>query len=199
VNGDGWPDLVYSNGDGFNSGFAAPAPWHGLQWLENRGRGDFVYHRIGDMPGCYSPVCADLNGDGHMDIVAVSGFNQVNDPSSVWMVAWLNDGHEHFTPVPLARTPTRLITVAAGDLDGNGVPVLVTGGFHAYPPFNDMSRVTLWRRKAAEPQSKKESDARNQEREKTVPEGMQESRIEDPEVRSRENRIEGRKENNLFR
>ena len=63
------------------------------------------------------------------------------------MTAWLNDGHEQFTPVPLAREPTHLITVAAGDLDGNGVPVLVTGGFFIYPPYTNMNRVTLWRRK----------------------------------------------------
>jgi FG-GAP-like repeat len=147
LNRDGLPDLVYSNGDGFNTGFTGPAPWHGLQWLENRGAGKFAFHRIGDMPGCYSPVCADLNGDGFMDIVTVSGFNYENDPKAVWLMAWLNDGHEHFTPVPLAHEPTHLITVAAGDLDGNGVPVLVTGGFHAYPPFTQMSRVTLWRRR----------------------------------------------------
>jgi hypothetical protein len=145
LNRDGQPDLIYSNGDGFNSGFTEPAPWHGLQWLENR-NGSFVYHRIGDMPGCYSPVCVDLNGDGFNDIVAVSAFNHVIDPSAVWMTAWINDGREHFTPVPLAHEPTRLITVAVGDLDGTGVPVLVTGGFHAYPPFTHMSRVMLWRK-----------------------------------------------------
>ena len=81
-----------------------------------------------------------------MDIVAVSAFNLVNDPSSVWMIAWLNDGHEKFTPAPLCHEPVGLITVATGDLDGNGVPVLVTGGYHGYPPFAYMSRVTLWRR-----------------------------------------------------
>jgi len=147
VNGDDRPDLVYSNGDGFETGFAGPAPWHGLQWLENRGAGKFSYHRIGDMPGCYSPTCADLDGDGDVDIVTVSGFNHVNDSSSVWMVAWLNDGRQNFSAVPLAHEPTRLITVAAGDLDGNGVPVLVTGGLHATPPYILMSRVTLWRRR----------------------------------------------------
>jgi len=147
LNGDGLPDLIYSNGDGFDNGFYGPPPWHGLQWLENRGDGNFIYHRIGDSPGCYSPIAVDLNGDGHLDIVTVSAFNKANDTSSAWLTAWLNDGHENFTPVPLAHSPSHLITVAAGDLDGNGVPVLVTGGFFAYPPFTDMSRVTLWRRK----------------------------------------------------
>jgi len=147
LNRDGRPDLVFSNGDGFNVGFTEPSPWHGLQWLENRGEGNFAYHRIGDMPGCYSPVLADVNSDGFTDIVAVSGFNHVNDPNAVWMTAWLNDGRQQFTPVPLAHEPTRLITLATGDLDGNGIPVLITGGFHAYPLASHMSRVTLWRRK----------------------------------------------------
>ena len=35
----------------------------------------------------------------------------------------------------------------AGDLDGNGVPVIVTGGFHAFPPYENMSNITLWRKK----------------------------------------------------
>jgi hypothetical protein len=149
VNGDGRPDLIVSNGDGFNSAFAAPAPWHGLQWLENQGDGRFVFHRIGNSLGCYSPVAADLRGrhDGHLDLVSVSAFNNSLNASSVAMTAWLNDGHENFTPVILAHQPTWMVTLAAGDLDGNGIPVLVTGGFHAYPPYTQMSRVTLWRRR----------------------------------------------------
>ena len=149
LNGDGRPDLVISNGDGFNSAFAAPAPWHGLQWLENQGNGAFAYHRIGDSPGCYSPVAVDLRGDGdaHLDLVTVSAFNNNLNASAAAMTAWLNDGHENFTPVTLAHEPTWMVTLAAGDLDGTGVPVLVTGGFHVYPPFTQMSRVTLWRRR----------------------------------------------------
>lgn len=149
---DGRPDLIYTNGDGFNVGFSEPSPWHGLQWFENRGNGAFAYHRIGDMPGCYSPVGTDLDGDGDIDIVAVSAFNHVKDTGAVWLAAWLNDGHQHFTFTPLATgAPTHLITVAAGDLDGDGWPELVTGAFHAYPPYGDMSRLTLWRRHAPAP------------------------------------------------
>ena len=93
-------------------------------------------------------MCVDLSGKGHghLDIVTVSAFNNSLDASTVTMTAWLNDGHENFTPVALAHEPTSLVTVTAGDLDGNGVPVLVTGGMNAYPPYAKMSRVTLWRR-----------------------------------------------------
>ena len=63
------------------------------------------------------------------------------------MMAWLNDGHQNFTPVILAHTPTHLLTTAIADMDGDGVPEIITGGFHAYPPYDRMSRVLLWKRK----------------------------------------------------
>lgn len=144
VNRDGRPDLIFSNGDGFE-GFVGVVPWHGLQWLENRENG-FRSHAVGAFPGCYSPATADLDGDGDQDILAVSGFNNWRDPKAVSMMAWLNDGRQAFEPVALAHVPTHLITVAVGDLDGDGVPELVTGGFHVYPPWGHMSRVTLWKR-----------------------------------------------------
>ena len=62
------------------------------------------------------------------------------------MMAWINDGAGGFAPVVLARTPTHLVTAAVGDIDGNGTPVIVTGGFHAYPPYERMTNITLWRK-----------------------------------------------------
>ena len=147
VNRDGKPDLIYTNGDGFDYSVSGSRPWHGIQWLENRGNGYFKFHRVGDFPGAYSPCAADLNGDGFVDLVAVSGFADWNNPATVSVMAWLNDGHENFTPVVIAQSPIQLVAAAVGDLDGNGVPVIVTGGFHALPPYERMSNITLWRKK----------------------------------------------------
>lgn len=147
VNKDGKMDIIYTNGDGFDYGASGYRPWHGIQWLENIGTNRFVFHRVGDMPGAFSPCAADLNGDGTIDLLAVSCFADWSDPNSVSMMAWLNDGQQHFTPVVLAHTPTHLVTCAVGDLDGNGIPVIVTGGMYCFPPFEKMSSVTLWRRK----------------------------------------------------
>jgi hypothetical protein len=146
VNRDGKPDLIYTNGDGFDYSVRGPRPWHGLQWLENRGGGHFTFRRVGTLPGAYAPNAADLNGDGHVDLLAVSAFADWDDPDAVSMMAWLNDGRGNFTPMVLARRPTHLITAGVGDLDGNGIPVIVTGGFHVYPPYEHRSNLLLWRR-----------------------------------------------------
>jgi hypothetical protein len=146
VNRDGRPDLIYTNGDGFDYAVRGHRPWHGIQWLENVGQGNFRFHRVGDFPGAYAPCAADLNGDGHVDLVAVSGFADWDDPQAIALMAWLNDGRQGFTPIPLARSPIKLMTAAAGDLDGDGVPEIVTGALHAFPPYEKLSNITLWRR-----------------------------------------------------
>lgn len=145
LNRDGRPDILYTNGDGFDYAEPGARPWHGVQWLENLGAGNFRYHRIGNLPGAYSPVGVDLDGDGATDVVAVSGFNDWKNPEAASLVVFQNDGQMNFTPHVLAHQPIQLMTLAAGDLDGQGRPVLITGGFHAYPPWERMSRVSLWR------------------------------------------------------
>jgi hypothetical protein len=149
LNRDGQPDIVFSNGDGFGpSATPGPRPWHGVQWLENTGAGNFQYHRIGSLPGAYSPRVVDLDGDGAPDVVAVAAYADWNNQNrSVVSLMWFrNDGRLNFEPIPLARTPKDLITLATGDFDGSGRTSLATGGFYIYPPFDALSRVTLWRR-----------------------------------------------------
>jgi hypothetical protein len=82
-----------------------------------------------------------------MDIVCVSGFNDWKDPAAASLVVFKNDGKLNFTQHVIAHAPTQLITCAAGNLDRSGRPSIVTGGFYAYPPYDKMGRITLWRQK----------------------------------------------------
>ena len=151
LNRDGRPDLLYTNGDGFGPAVTpGPRPWHGVQWLENMGDGNFRYHRLGDLPGAYSPIGVDLDGDGAMDVVAVAAYADWNNSNRnlVSLMWFRNDGKMNFEPRVLARAPKDLLTVAAGDFDGNGKQSLVTGGFYIYPPYDAMGRITLWKHPA---------------------------------------------------
>ena len=82
---DGDPDILYSNGDAFDYAPANSRPWHGVQWLENRGQLKFDMHRIADLSGASSVQAADLDGDGDLDVAVVSAYNKWDDP---WPRAW---------------------------------------------------------------------------------------------------------------
>ena len=142
---DGDPDILYTNGDAFDYIPPGPRPWHGVQWLENKGGLTFEYHRIGDFPGAYFANAVDLDKDGDLDIGVVSAFNKWDDPKAQSMIWFENDGKMGFKPHDLASDPTHLLVLDTADMDGDGWVDFVTGGMHAYPPFDRMSRVLLWR------------------------------------------------------
>ena len=144
LNRDGRPDVLYSNGDAFDYAPANRRPWHGVQWLENKGNAQFDYHRIADFSGASSPQAADIDGDGDLDVVVVSAYNTWDSPAAQSLVWLENDGRMHFTMHDLASTPTHLITLAIGDVNGDGRPDLVTGGMHISRPYDRLSRLTLW-------------------------------------------------------
>ncbi len=141
---DGDLDILYTNGDAFDYIPPGPRPWHGVQWLENKGGLEFDYHRIGDFPGAYFANAVDVDRDGDLDVAVVSGFNKWDDPKAQSMIWFENDGKMGFTPRDLASDPTHLLVLDTADMDGDGWVDFVTGGMHAYPPFDRMSRVLLW-------------------------------------------------------
>jgi len=141
---DGDVDVLYSNGDAFDYAPPKGRNWNGIQWLENTGSLRFTYHRIADYPGASSPQAADMDGDGDLDVVVVSAYNDWARPSAQSLVWLQNDGAMRFTMRDLARTPTHLLTLAVGDLNGDGRPDLATGGAHVSGPYDRLSRLMIW-------------------------------------------------------
>jgi Bacterial Ig-like domain (group 3)/FG-GAP-like repeat len=62
---------------------------------------------------------ADLNVDGHPDLILYDSLNQIN-------YVLLGDGTGHFTRLPLTRSPGQLLTII--DLNGDGIPDIFSGG-----------------------------------------------------------------------
>jgi FG-GAP-like repeat len=137
-------DVLYSNGDAFDYAPPKGRGWNGVQWLENRGSVTFRYHRIADVPGAASPQAADLDGDGDLDVAVVSAYNDWARATAQSLVWFENDGKMTFTMRDLANSPTHLVTLAMGDVSGDGKPDLVSGGMHMSWPYDRMSRVTVW-------------------------------------------------------
>jgi len=71
LNNDGKVDVLYTNGDILDEPYLWK-PYHGIQWLENRGDLKFEYHRIADMYGVHNAVAARITGGPLPDILAVS-------------------------------------------------------------------------------------------------------------------------------
>ncbi len=142
---DGDLDILYTNGDAFDYIPPAPRPWHGVQWLENKGGLVFEYRRIGDFPGAYFANAVDLDKDGDLDVAVVSSFNKWDDPAAQSLVWFENTGGMEFAMRDLAAVPTHLLVLDAADMDGDGWSDLVSGGMHTYPPYDRLSRVVLWK------------------------------------------------------
>jgi hypothetical protein len=142
---DGDLDILYTNGDAFDYIPPRPRPWHGVQWLENRGGLEFIFHRLADVPGAYGARPLDVDHDGDLDLFVVSAFNFWENPESVSFLWLENDGTQTFRVRDIASTPTHLLCLETGDFDGDGEVDFVSGGMHVYSPYDRMSRVRLWK------------------------------------------------------
>jgi hypothetical protein len=141
---DGDSDILYANGDAFEYAPPNSRPWQGVQWLENRGDLKFEFHRMIDQQGATSPEAVDLDDDGDLDVLLVNANNDWDDPAAPSLLWLENDGRMQFTMRPIASSPTHLLTLAVGDLDGDGKPDAATGGMHISRPYDRIGRVTAW-------------------------------------------------------
>ena len=125
---DGDLDFLLSQGDNLEFGHGWPQPYHGCVWVRNDGNWNFSAKQIGALGGTYATNAGDLDQDGDLDLVMVSMSNDWTDSSHPTIVWVENDGENNFQRTwTIDTAPVELITLAVGDLDGDGIPDLVAG------------------------------------------------------------------------
>jgi hypothetical protein len=148
LDGDGDLDVLYTNGDVLDKPFILK-PYHGVHWLENRGRFPFSHHRLADMPGVMRAVAADIDGDGDQDVFAVSylpaeEFSR-RDELALDAVLWLEQTTRGtFVRRPLETKTCDHFTCAVGDLKEDGRPALVVGNFWSTRQRPVRDALTIW-------------------------------------------------------
>jgi len=126
---DGDLDFLLCHGDTLDDGIAIK-PYHGVEWLENRGAEGFVARPIGPLYGAHRAEAADLDGDGDLDVVAAGFLPQVQLPvpegaPRLDSVLWFERTEEGWTPWSLEANHPRHTGLTILDIDEDGDPDVV--------------------------------------------------------------------------
>jgi hypothetical protein len=154
LNGDGKLDVLLTNGDSLDPPYLLK-PYHGVQWLENRGQGKFEHHHLTSMYGVMSAVAADFRGlgpgNGKRDIVAVGSLFQERFPQrrqlnldAVILLEQAKPGTGKYVRHSLETITCDHFTCCAGELYGDGKIHLVTGNFCLTRQHPIADAVTIW-------------------------------------------------------
>jgi hypothetical protein len=127
-------DVVMTNGDTLDD--AILKPYHGIQWLENRGTYPFTAHEVARMPGVHRAQAADLDRDGDLDLAACALIPSDDPamqalPALVWIEQTKPGVFERHT---LKRGTPHHATLDLGDYDRDGDVDLAIGYMAASGP-----------------------------------------------------------------
>lgn len=143
---DGDLDVLYTNGDSFDSFYLKP--FHSIRWLENQGTFPFLDRELALMPGVHRALACDLDGDGDLDIAACSLLpDRMHDREArqeLDSVLWLEQaGAGTFVRHRLEGGACEHPALEVGDFDADGDVDMAVGTF-GYSAQARYPALTVW-------------------------------------------------------
>jgi hypothetical protein len=138
-NQDGWPDILYTNGD--NADYSPVVkPYHGIRLFLND-HGTFRESWFQPLPGAYQTQAADFDLDGDLDLLAISFFPDFAQQPQQALVLFKNDGQDNFSAFSFPQAQAgRWITMDTHDWDHDGDQDVLLGSlaFEVVPPNGEL-------------------------------------------------------------
>jgi hypothetical protein len=134
-NRDGFPDLVYANGDNADFSNSLKA-YHGLRIYLNDGQNNFRQAFFFPLHGATKVVPLDYDQDGDLDLAAIAFFPDYGRQPQEGFVYLENKGQLRFEAATFAHSSAgHWLTMDAGDLDQDGDADLVLGSSLQAPAY----------------------------------------------------------------
>lgn len=139
---DGDLDIIYTCGD--NADYPPVLkPYHGIRFFTNNGNGQFEESFFYPLPGAYKAIPADFDGDGDLDVAAISFFPDFKEHPEYGFVYLENQGDWQMQAHTFPEADRgRWLSMDAGDVDQDGDLDIVLGSlaFEVVPPTGILER-----------------------------------------------------------
>lgn len=142
---DGDVDILYTNGDIFDTFYIVP--YHSAHLIENLGEGKWGHRTLGNLPGIHRAIAGDLDDDGDQDVVCCSLISRPLDGVSIEdldSVIWLEQtGEGDFIPRSLEKGNCNHATIVVDDFDHDGDLDIATAQFED-TRLSKYSDIAIW-------------------------------------------------------
>lgn len=141
-NHDGHPDILYTNGD--NADYSnILKPYHGIRIFLNDGKNHFNESWFYPMHGASMAHAVDFDGDGDLDIAAISFFPDFENHPERGFIYLENDAGRFLAHTTPLASSARWITMESADIDFDGDTDIILGAL-AFPAGVPESLFQTW-------------------------------------------------------